>query len=75
MMRMPPLDKQAHLLAGAAIASTVTLYVGVATAGFAAAVLAAALKELWDRAGNGTPDLLDFLFTVAGACVVLPLLA
>ena len=66
------IDKQAHFWAGAAIASTVTLYT-TPTIGLGIAVAAALAKELRDRAGFGTPDVMDFLATVAGAFVVIPL--
>lgn len=66
------IDKKAHAFAGAAIAATVALYTGSAHAGLLAGIVAGALKELWDRAGHGTPDLKDFLATAAGATVVIP---
>jgi hypothetical protein len=65
------LDKQAHFFAGAAIAATIALYLNPAL-GLVAGILAGLAKELYDRAGYGTPDLKDFLATAAGACVVLP---
>lgn len=67
------IDKQAHFWAGAAIASTVALYVSP-VAGLAAGIVAAAGKELVDRMGYGTPDWRDFFATVLGACVVIPIL-
>lgn len=67
------LDKQAHFWAGAAIAATVALYASPAI-GIAACVLAAAGKEVLDRAGYGTPDIKDFIATAAGSAVVFPLL-
>lgn len=70
---MPPLDKQAHFWAGAAIAASVALYTTPAL-GLVAAIFAAAAKELWDYAGHGTPDFNDFLATVAGSAVVIPLI-
>ena len=42
------MDKQAHFFAGAAIASTVTLYGGNAVWGLGACVVAAIGKELYD---------------------------
>lgn len=68
---MIPRDKQAHILAGAAIAATVALYLGP-VGGFLAGVLAGALKEGIDRMGFGTSDQWDFIATVLGAAVVLP---
>jgi hypothetical protein len=64
-------DKQAHFFAGAAIAATMALYVSP-VAGLAAGIIAAAGKEIIDRAGYGTPDIKDFIATALGACVVLP---
>jgi len=67
-------DKQLHFLAGAAIASTVTLYstpmIGL---GFCCGL--AVGKELYDATGRGTPDVWDALATILGGTVVLPLLA
>jgi len=71
---MPPLDKQAHFWAGMAIAATVTLYTGFPLLGLIVAVVAAALKEIFDSLGYGTPDKWDFVVTVLGAMAVLPLL-
>ena len=71
---MVPLDKQAHFWAGMAIAATVTLYTGIPLLGFIVGVVAAALKEIFDSLGYGTPDKWDFVVTVLGAMVVLPLL-
>lgn len=68
------IDKKAHLLAGMAIASTVTLYTGLPLVGFIVAVIIAAGKEGRDKLGYGTPDVKDFIVTVVGALVVLPLL-
>lgn len=67
------LDKQAHFFAGAAIAATTALYLDPLY-GLAAGTLAGAAKELYDRAGYGTPDLKDFIATALGAIVVLPAL-
>lgn len=67
---MIALDKQAHFWAGAAIASTVTLYSTPLT-GLGVAAIAALGKELFDLSGRGTPDIKDFLCTVAGAIVPL----
>ena len=70
---MPPLDKQAHFWAGAAIASAEVAYGIPPVAAIVSAWLIGALKELWDFAGNGTPDQKDWLATALGALVVLPL--
>lgn len=64
-----PEDKQKHLVAGFIVAATVSLLLGV-WVGVAAATLAGAGKEIYDKAsGKGTPELADFLFTVAGALI------
>lgn len=65
------IDKQAHFLAGAAIAATVALYADPIY-GLAAGILAGLAKEIYDRAGYGTPDYKDFIATALGATVVLP---
>jgi hypothetical protein len=66
-----PIDKLLHLLAGAAIAATVALYADPIY-GLAAGIAAGIAKELYDRAGYGTPDIKDFIATAFGATVVLP---
>ncbi len=66
------LDKQAHFFAGAAIASTVTLYLGDPSYGLVAGAVAGLLKELIDSKGYGSPDLKDALATLLGAYVVIP---
>ncbi len=68
---MPPIDKQAHFWAGAAIAAFVTLYSGSPTFGLVAGVFVGLAKELIDRAGYGTPDFKDFLATAAGAIIAV----
>lgn len=64
---MIPIDKQAHFWWGMAI-SAVTYPLGIGTAIFFAAALGAA-KELWDRAGHGTPDAKDWAVTALGGVV------
>ena len=66
---MPPLDKITHTLAGAAIAAAL-LPLGVIPA-LLAVLVAAVGKELWDAQGNGTPDRIDALVTVAGGAAML----
>ena len=72
-MKRIQIDKQAHFFAGAAIASTITLYCGNAVWGLGACVVAAIGKELYDATGRGTPDVWDAVATVLGGAVVLPL--
>ena len=70
-MKSIPIDKQAHFLAGAAIASTVTLY-SSPLVGICLCVVAAVGKELYDATGRGTPDVWDAVVTILGGTVVLP---
>jgi hypothetical protein len=71
---MLALDKQAHLWAGAAIASTFVAYAAAPWAAFVATVIIGAGKEVWDKvSGTGTLDVWDFVATSIGAAVVLPL--
>jgi hypothetical protein len=58
-----PLDKAFHFLAGWAIAAT---FQSVPL--FAAALVAAAGigKEIWDKRGHGTPELMDIVATLLG---------
>ena len=70
-MKNIPIDKQAHFLAGAAIASTVTLY-STPLLGLLLCCVAAVGKELYDATGRGTPDIWDAVVTILGGAVVLP---
>jgi hypothetical protein len=70
-MKNIPIDKQAHFLAGAAIASTVCLY-STPVLAIIACVVAAIGKELYDATGRGTPDVWDAVVTILGGAVVLP---
>lgn len=63
------IDKQAHTLAGAAIAASLLPF-GVIPA-LLAVILAAVGKELWDAQGHGTPDHIDAMATVAGGAAML----
>lgn len=77
-MKLIAVDKIAHFCAGWAIAATAFIFVG----GWPAILLAAisgAAKELFDKVtGRGTPEIADFLFTLAGGifavsvCSLLP---
>lgn len=68
-MRMPPIDKITHTLAGAAIAAALLPW-GVIPA-LLAVLVAAIGKELWDAQGHGTPDNIDALVTVIGGVLML----
>ncbi len=63
------IDKITHTLAGAAIAAAMLPW-GVIPA-LLAVVVAAVGKELWDAQGNGTPDMVDALVTVAGGVAMI----
>ena len=67
-----PIDKKAHFLAGAAIASTVALYAGLEV-GLIACLVIGVGKEVYDKAsGKGTPDIWDAVATMLGSIVLLP---
>jgi hypothetical protein len=66
---MIPTDKLLHILVGIAIAAAVAPF-GAAPA-FCAVLIAAIGKELYDRTGRGTPELLDAVATVAGGAALL----
>ncbi len=61
-------DKEGHLLAGIAIGSVTTALTGSYKSGYRVGCLAGALKEISDFNG-GTPDVVDFLYTCAGALI------
>lgn len=67
-----PLDKQAHLWWGAAMASTLTVYGVWPLYAFLAAVAIGAAKEVIDPYVGGHRDLWDAAITGIGAAVVLP---
>lgn len=68
-----PIDKQAHFLAGAATAASVTLYTAPLW-GFLACCVVAVGKEIWDATGRGTSDKWDAIVTILGSVVILPYL-
>lgn len=68
------IDKQAHFLAGAAIAGLLVSYGISPVVAFLAASVVALAKEVYDSFGYGTPDKWDFVVTVLGASTILPLL-
>lgn len=59
-------DKALHFVAGAAIAAPVAWF-GYPVHGVLMAGFAGIAKEEWDRRGNGTPELADFIATLVGA--------
>ena len=66
-----PQDKKMHFVAGFAITAIVSLFFGYII-GVIVAVIAAAGKELYDKVtGTGTPEVLDFVATIAGAAAAV----
>lgn len=63
-------DKRKHFIAGFII----SLIIGICVpyAGILFAVIAGIIKEIRDKMGYGTPELLDFVFTVLGGIIALP---
>lgn len=59
-------DKFLHVAAGAVIAGSAA-WLGYPITGVILAAVAAVAKEAWDRRGNGTPELADFIATLIGA--------
>ena len=59
-------DKFLHVAAGAVIAGSAAWF-GYPLTGVILAAGAAVTKEAWDRRGNGTPELADFIATMVGA--------
>ena len=66
-------DKRAHFVVGFLIAAIVGLVNPFL--GFGAAALAGLAKELYDATGRGTPELMDFVYTVAGGALGASLVA
>jgi hypothetical protein len=64
-----PTDKLLHILAGIAIAAAASPFGAVPA--FCAVLFTAISKELYDRAGRGTPELLDAVATVVGGVALL----
>ena len=66
-MKLPniPLDKQAHMFSGMALALTIGIFFSPFW-GFFAAIVAGIAKEAWDKAGHGTPDAMDMIATMVG---------
>ena len=62
MIRVP-LDKAFHFLAGWAIAATFQSVPLIAAALVGAAAVG---KEIWDKRGHGTPELMDIVATLLG---------
>ena len=64
-----PTDKLLHLLVGIAIAAI--LYPFGLTLATVAVVVAAIGKELWDKTGRGTSEVLNAVATIAGGAALL----
>ena len=67
--RIPvPLDKQAHFLSGAILATAILLVTGSASVSFVSVSLIACLKEVYDllHKDKHTPDVWDWVATTIG---------
>ena len=65
-MKIQP-DKIKHFIAGALI-TTVCLFIGLSSAWTLCIVaVIGAIKELYDLCGYGTPEVMDLVWTIAGA--------
>lgn len=62
-------DKVKHFLGGTAIGLVVAMLSGNPVIGFAAGVVVAAAKEVYDAQGHGTPSLQDLIVTIAGSAL------
>lgn len=66
-----PVDKANHFIAGALIYCIASLFLTPIVA-LAPVTIIGAAKEVYDKySKKGTPDIIDFLYTVAGALPVL----
>lgn len=66
-----PDDKKKYFMAGVVIAALFSMIAGY-VCGFLAAITAVAFKETYDKLrGKGTPELLDFIATAAGAITAI----
>lgn len=66
-----PADKANHFIAGTVIYCLVSLFLTPVVA-LAPVVIIGATKEAYDKySKKGTPDVIDFLYTIAGALPVL----
>ncbi len=61
-------DKEGHLLAGLGIGAVTTVLTGSYKSGYRIGCTVGLLKEISDING-GTPDVVDFLYTCAGALI------
>ena len=63
-----PLDKQAHFLSGAILATAILLVTGSASVSFVSVSLIACLKEVYDllHKDKHTPDVWDWVATTFG---------
>jgi hypothetical protein len=70
-MTMIPVDKANHFIAGTIIYCLASLFLTPIIA-LAPVVIIGAAKEVYDKySKKGTPDVVDLLYTVAGALPVL----
>lgn len=63
-------DKRKHFIAGLLISLVSGIF--FPWLGILLGFIAGALKELWDKKGNGTPEWMDFVFTCIGALSAFP---
>jgi hypothetical protein len=68
---IPEIDKANHFIAGTIIYCLASLFLSPVAALIPVIIIGAA-KEVYDKySKKGTPDIIDFLYTVAGALPVL----
>ena len=66
-----PVDKANHFIAGTIIYCIASIFLTPVVA-LAPVVIIGATKEVYDKySKKGTPDIIDFLYTIAGALPVL----
>jgi hypothetical protein len=66
-----PVDKANHFIAGTVIYCLASLFL-TPVAALAPVIIIGAAKEVYDKySKKGTPDVIDFLYTMAGALPVL----
>lgn len=66
-MNTIPVDKANHFIAGTLIYCASALFLSAGLA-MVPVIVIAAIKEIYDAVSKkGTPDVIDYLFTIAGA--------
>jgi hypothetical protein len=64
-------DKQLHFLAGAGVSKAIFLSTGSMMSGFFIGTAAGAIKEIFDKRGEGVAETNDFIATSFGALLIL----